>query len=351
MRASDDTLPPTAAPDVVDDAASVPVPAPFARLRRFPLDGALLLFDRDSGTNVRCEGPETAHLRQRAPRAVQFGITNRCNLACTFCSRDLEARSDWTADSAFTVLAGLAAAGVLEVAFGGGEPWAFPRFEELVCRLHGETPLAVSFTTNGLALTPRRLEAVRGRYGQCRVSLYDDNDWRRTVARLADAGARFGVNYLVTPERLPSLETVVLELLTRGCRDVLLLSYNGADRALHLSPEQARGLARRVALLGRALTGRCHLKLDVCWGERMEGVPRLFDRADCGAGREFLVLTSDRKVMPCSFHHVAFPAASAEEVMAVWRGRREALASASRLPGCARTPGYGLESPAPGGAA
>jgi MoaA/NifB/PqqE/SkfB family radical SAM enzyme len=122
------------------------------------------------------------------------------------------------------------------VAFGGGEPWAFPRFEELVCRLHGETPLAVSFTTNGLALTPRRLAAVRGRYGQCRVSLYDDNDWRRTVARLADAGARFGVNYLVTPERLASLETVVLEL-------------------------------------------------DVCWGERMEGVPRLFDRADRGAGR------------------------------------------------------------------
>lgn len=326
------------------DSPNVPVPAPFARLRRFPLDGALLLFDRDSGTNVRCEGSETKHLRQRAPRAIQFGITNRCNLACTFCSRDLQAQSEWSADSAFTLLAGLAEAGVLEVAFGGGEPWAFPRFEELVCRLHDETPLAVSFTTNGLALTPRRLAAVRGRYGQCRLSLYDDNDWRHTLARLADAGARFGVNYLVTPERLPSLETVVLEAVALGCRDVLLLSYNGQDRALHLSAEEARELAKRVALLGRALAGRCHLKLDVCWGERMEGVPRLFDRADCGAGRDFLVLTSDKKVMPCSFHHLAFPATSADEVMAVWRGQREALASASRLPGCARAPRYGLES-------
>jgi hypothetical protein len=36
-----------------DDTTLVPVPAPFAGLRRFPLDGALLLFDRDSGTNVR----------------------------------------------------------------------------------------------------------------------------------------------------------------------------------------------------------------------------------------------------------------------------------------------------------
>jgi hypothetical protein len=51
----------------------------------------LLLFDRESGTNVLCDGPETAHLRQRAPRVVQFGITNACNLACSFCSRDREA--------------------------------------------------------------------------------------------------------------------------------------------------------------------------------------------------------------------------------------------------------------------
>ncbi|WP_158623960.1 radical SAM/SPASM domain-containing protein [Corallococcus llansteffanensis] len=326
------------------DPSAVPVPAPFAHLRRFPLDGALLLFDRDTGTNVRCEGEETAHLRARAPRALQFGITNRCNLACTFCSRDLDAKSDWTADSAFDLLSGLADAGVLEVAFGGGEPWAFPHFETLVARLYDETPLAVSFTTNGLALTPKRLAAVRGRYGQIRVSLYDDNAWRGTVGRLADAGARFGVNYLVTPERLPSLEAVVLELVALGCRDVLLLSYNGHDRALHLDAAQARDLSRRVAVLARALGSRCQLKLDVCWGERLEGVPRLFDKQDCGAGREFLVITSDRKVMPCSFHHLAFPVTSARDVMDVWHGQRAQLASASTLPGCARTPGHGLSS-------
>ncbi|WP_158502275.1 radical SAM protein [Vitiosangium sp. GDMCC 1.1324] len=322
---------------------AIPVPSALGHLRRFPMDGALLLFERDSGLNALCEGQETAHLRQRAPRALQFGITNRCNLACTFCSREVGAQSAWTADEAFTMLAGLAEAGVLEVAFGGGEPWVFPRFEELVCRLYDETPLAVSFTTNGLALNARRLAAIRGRYGQCRLSLYDDNDWRRKVAELADEGARFGVNYLVTPGRLESMETVVLELVSLGCRDVLLLSYNGADRSLHLSPGQARDLARRVGLLGRGLEGRCQLKLDVCWGERMEGVPRLFQRSDCGAGRDYLVLTSDRKVMPCSFHHVAIPVGDAADVMRVWHERRTELSSPSRLPGCARVSGYGLE--------
>lgn len=60
-------------------------------MRPYCLDGALLLFDRENGTNVLFEGEETATLEMVAPRSIQFGITNRCNLACAFCSRDLDA--------------------------------------------------------------------------------------------------------------------------------------------------------------------------------------------------------------------------------------------------------------------
>jgi len=328
------------------DAIVAGLPVELAAARCFPMHGALLLFDRDTGRNVLCDGPETAGLRPVAPRVVQFGITNRCNLACGFCSRDLDAASSWTADSAFAMLAGLAAAGVLEVAFGGGEPWTFRGFAELVRRLHAETPLAINVTTNGLALTPARLAEIAGCYGQLRISLYDDNDWRTRVAMCAAAGARFGVNYLVTPARLPDLDATVLELAALGCRDVLLLSYNGRDAALHLSPAEAAELAVRVQRLGRALAP-CRIALDVCWGERLEAVPRLFTKADCGAGADFLVITSDQRVMPCSFHHVALPARTADDVMAIWRARQLLLATPSRLPGCARLPQFGLAEPAP----
>lgn len=320
----------------------IPVPKALARMRRFPLDGKLLLFDRETGMNALCEGPETKALRQRAPRVVQFGITNRCNLTCGFCSRDLSAESRWTADSAFAMLAGLAAHGVLEVAFGGGEPWAFAGFAPLLRRLYEQTPLAVSLTTNGLLLTPQRLAAIEGAYGQIRLSLYEDNDWPSRVAMLAAAGARFGVNWLLSPQRLPQLEATVLRLAALGCRDVLLLSYNGRDASLHLSTEQAADVAGRVKLLGQALRGRLLLKLDVCWGERMEPVPRLFARADCGAGREFIVLTSDQKLQPCSFHHLALPVRDADEVMTLWRERQLEMGTAAHDPGCARAPGYGL---------
>jgi MoaA/NifB/PqqE/SkfB family radical SAM enzyme len=320
---------------------SIQIPSAFARLRPFPMAGALLLFDRDTGLNVLCDGAETAGLKPVAPRVVQFGITNHCNLACTFCSRDREAPSAWTPDSAFALLAELATAGVLEVAFGGGEPFTFKGFATLVRRLHGETPLAVNITTNGLALTEQRLAEIAGAVGQLRLSLYDDNDWRARVRLCADAGARFGVNYLITPERLSTLATTVVELASLGCRDILLLSYNGQDRRLHLSPSESAALGSQVAALARAMP-QCRIALDVCWGERLEAVPRLFAKHDCGAGAEFIVVTSDRRVMPCSFHHVGVPFASADEVMAIWRERQDVLSSGAEAPGCARVPGFGL---------
>ena len=321
--------------------SEVPVPYEFRSLRRFALDDAILLFDRDTGMNVLCDGPEYVGLRQWCPRVVQFGITNRCNLACEFCSRDLTMASRWTNDSAFTFLSELADWGVLEVAFGGGEPFVFPGFVDLVRRLHDETALGVNVTTNGLRLSRAMLDAMAGCVGQLRLSLYDDNDWPRRVAELAQSDVRFGVNYLVTPRRLPGLEDVVLELAHLGCNDILLLSYNGPDLGLHLSFDELDRLDRSVTVLSSLLRGSTRLCLDVCWGSRLERAPRLFDQNDCGAGREFIVVTSDCRVMPCSFHDVSIPVRSVDELIGVWR-QMACDARPSTLPGCARLPDFGI---------
>jgi MoaA/NifB/PqqE/SkfB family radical SAM enzyme len=312
--------------------------------RPFPLDAALLLFDRDSGTNILLDGEETAALRLLAPRSVQFGITNLCNLACAFCSRELEADSAWTADEAFAVLADLARAGVLEVAFGGGEPFAFRGFDRLAARLHDETPLAVHATTNGLLLTRERLRALRDKLGELRLSIYDNNNWRRTVRLLVDEGARFGVNLLVMPERLATLEALAMEIFALGCRDILLLSYNGPDPARHLTAAQSTELAARVRLLHRAAGAGRRISLSVCWGERMAPVPRYFDRGDCGAGRDFVVVTSDKRLMPCSFHHHSVPIGTAADILDAWRDRKADFAAPSTIDGCARRAGYGLRT-------
>ncbi len=319
------------------------IPAALRHMRPYALDGALLLFDRDTGWNALMDGPETAHLRRVAPRVLQFALSNHCNLACSFCSRDEGAASLWTPISAFDFLADMARAGTLEVAFGGGEPLVFKGFLELVRRLHEETPLGVSFTTNGTRLDAALLSQLAGKVGQIRLSIYDDADWRAQVRLLAEEGARFGINYLVTPERADGLVDTLLELVELGAEDLLLLSYNGDDAALHLTPAQLATLDTHLSALWPALDGRAELKLDVCWGDRLPGLPRALVSAErCGAGRDHLVIHSDKTVSPCSFHHLAYPFESAADVLSLWSAQRGAMGAATALPGCAREPGYGL---------
>ncbi len=302
---------------------------PFPDWRPHALDGALLWFHRKTGTNLRMDGPHTRHLRRRAPRLVLFGMTNACNLACTFCSRDREARSEWTVDSAFEVLAGLARAGTLEVAFGGGEPLAFRGFDELVRRLASETPLALHVTTNGTLLSEERLARLSPYLGEIRVSLYDDNDWEECIQRLARAGQTFGVNILATPERVSVLPAQLRTLHQLGCRDAAVLRYVGNDPRLRLS---AVDEARLTAVLAES---PLRARLSVCFGDTLLEVPRLFG-GDCGAGLDFVTLTSDRRLKACSFQGGGIPVASVEDVLAAWTGRRDVLSAPSPLQGCAR---------------
>lgn len=308
--------------------------------RPIPLDDAVEFFDPTTGHRLRLDAPPSLQLRQQAPRSVQFSLTNLCNRSCWFCSRPTERASTWTVPTALELLADLDRLGVAEVAFGGGEPLAFRGLFELVDRLVAETRLAVHLTTNGELLTDRALDRLDGKIGEIRLSLYDDNDWRGTVRRLVRRGTRFGVNQLVTPDTLRHLPSLLVELEDLGVRDVLLLPAIGhADLELPLASQ--RELAAFLADLHSSMT----LKLGVCWGPELAHLPRLFRTSDCGAGQEFLEITSDRHVRPCSFHADALPFRTADDVLAIWRAQRPRLQAAAGCTGCTR--GCLPEVPAP----
>lgn len=312
--------------------------------RRFPLDGKLLVFDRETGENQLWQGAETARLRQRAPRVLQVSITNVCNKSCEFCYRPLAAGSEWTFESLLALARFCDRWGVLELALGGGEPTVFPRFVELVRAIHDETGLCVNFTTNGSRLTPAMLRALRGKVGQIQLSIYDEDDYLAAIETLVAERATFGLNYLVTPTRLATLEADLWAFTERGVRDVLLLSYKGADPSMHLTPAQQRAFDASVARVHAKLGARLDLKVDVCWGGRLHDTPRLFETGDCGAGSLFLSITSDRRALACSFADdgVAFDAP--EELPAIW-ARLRAQRPAAPKAGCARLPGFGLLVP------
>jgi MoaA/NifB/PqqE/SkfB family radical SAM enzyme len=102
---------------------------------RHALDGAVLYFDRDSGVNHLVRGESTRDSSRVAPRSLQIGLSAACNLACSFCYRDKQAQSRLTPDFLVPLLKDAADWGVLEVAFGGGEPLLYPHFPELLHEL------------------------------------------------------------------------------------------------------------------------------------------------------------------------------------------------------------------------
>jgi MoaA/NifB/PqqE/SkfB family radical SAM enzyme len=303
------------------------------RFRAFPLDGALLFFQPSSGTSLRIENGRTQSFRRQAPRVVMFGITNHCNLRCSFCSRDTARASAWTVATAAELLRKLAAAGTLEVAFGGGEPFTFRGFHELLSELHTTTPLALHVTTNGTLLDAPTFAPFRGLLGQVRVSIYDDERWRVAARTLRDAGQLWGANVLVDDRRLPALPALLAQLAALGCHDVSLLSYVGGDPLLQLSVQGRERLASLIA------DAPLSCRISVCFGARLPA-PRLFDgmdgTGDCGAGYDFVSIAPDQRVQSCSFQDGTLPAATAEQILDIWRSRRAYLAQATQRQGCAR---------------
>ncbi len=310
--------------------------------RAHPLDGKLLLFERNTGLNVLLEGDKTQYLRRVAPRALLIAVTNACNQTCPFCYRDLYTRSQWRFDTLLEFCQQANQWGVLEISFGGGEPTLFPHWPEFVCELYRTTFLGINFTTNGLLLTETFLRKVAGQYGQIRVSLYEENHWQDTVALLARCGARFGVNWLITPTELETMADKFTGLVDLGVRDFLLLSYKGNQLPeLHLNIAECQQLAAFVNQMHAQWGHVTQIKLDICWGGALPNVPRLFETEDCEAGDDFLSITSDQCIKPCSFHHVSVPFAGIEDVKNYWQRQRQAR-HAAPVKGCARLPNRGF---------
>ena len=299
--------------------------------RRHTLDGAALYFQPATGVHVRIATAATRDLRRQAPRVAMFGITNACNLACTFCSRDPDRASAWTVATAAAALRGLHDAGTLEVAYGGGEPFAFRGFAELIAELDATTALAQHVTTNGTLLRAATWPAFAGRLGMVRLSIYDQVPWRPAAELLSGHGQRWGANLLVDAAVLATLPARLAALAAAGCADVSLLAYVGPDPRRHLDAPGRAALAAIVA------DSPLPCRLSVCFGAQV-AVPRLPTGSgdDCGAGLDFVSITPDRQVQSCSFQDRGWPGATADEILAAWRTRARELAAPSTRAGCAR---------------
>jgi MoaA/NifB/PqqE/SkfB family radical SAM enzyme len=256
----------------------------------------------------------------RAPIVAHWAVTYRCNLSCAFCYAESGPGREQEPDPSVRrrIVERLASWGVLEVAIGGGEPNVLPGLPDLLATIRA-AGMVPNVTTNGTLHRPEAIEALARYAGVVHLSA-DRADrldavrgpgvsdrLRRTARFLAAAGARLGVNLLLTPENAGDLRRSLEEALDMGARSITLLRPKGAWARGHWPgfpsavdlDAAARGIRDFVAsrppvrlYVDTALRGE--------WAELGLFEDPEPDVAGCGGGQRHVAVTPEGDVFCCS---------------------------------------------------
>ncbi len=262
-----------------------------------------------------------------SPLTVTWEVTNRCNLRCLHClsnsSPDADTSGELSTAESFQVIEQLAAEGVFQIHFGGGEPFSRPDFMQLLkhARHHGFCCLCIS--TNGYSLTPRRiaeLEALGGVYLQLSLDGASEQTCDavrgkgvyqavvRALKRLQHSRLISTLNFVYCRHNAHELDAMYAlaqqyDATLRVTR--LKPSGRGTQTYQRLRPTQQQLQQLHVWLKThhKVLTGDTFFHLNPLGETPLKGAPY------CGAGRMTALIVPNGKVYPCAFTQTDFFAA------------------------------------------
>jgi len=274
-----------------------------------------------------------------APITVTWEVTNRCNLRCVHClsgsGPEISGAAELSLDEARGVVDQLAAARVFQIHFGGGEPFVYPGFMELLRHARRRGFCCLCISSNGTLLDATRiaaLERLGGVYLQVSLdgateatcdALRGPGAFRRAVAALERLRGREvvrTVNFVYTAANAHELDAVhALAARVGATLRVTRLKPSGRGRAAYdrLRPSPAQLAALHGWLQGRpdVLTGDTFFHLAPLGGRDLGGF------GFCGAARLTCLLTPTGDVFPCAFTQIpAFRAGNLRSAsfQAIW---------------------------------
>jgi len=256
----------------------------------------------------------------RAPIVAHWAVTYRCNLRCAYCYAESGPWREFGPGPAVRrrIVERLAAWGVLEVALGGGEPTMLPDFAALLAAIRA-AGLVANVTTNGTNHRPEVIRALAEHAGVVHLSADRPEHLdaargvgvfarlRQTASDLAGAGARLGINLLLTPDNVRDLRRGLDEAMGLGARGVTLLCPKGDWASAHWpgfpGPRDLEAVAEGVHSF---TADRPPVRLYVDTALRGEWAElELLDDPEpdvvgCGGGQRHVAVTPEGDVYPCS---------------------------------------------------
>ena len=275
-----------------------------------------------------------------APLYVAWEITHHCNARCLHCysasGPDCDASGELPLSSALEVIDQLAEAGVLVLAFSGGEPLMHRHWYELVNHAV-KRGLSVNVGSNGSCINDSNARVLKD-LGIKSVTISLDSHDAEThdhfrqlnglharalaaIARLTEIGIRVVVGF--TPTRLNWRDgRKVIDLAHRMGADAVNLSeYVPAGRGaltLALSPNELHQVLQEWVQARQEYQGR----MDIMWHDCRVGllVPEEEQRkyVGCGAGRLVARILPDGTVTPCVFLPTAIGNIATDGFRTLW---------------------------------
>lgn len=275
-----------------------------------------------------------------APLYVAWEITHRCNAACMHCysasGPQVNRQSELPLTDALQVIDKLADAGVLILAFSGGEPLMYRHWAELIQHAVSRG-LIVNVGSNGAAITRENARRLRELGVKSVTISLDSHDAKvhdhfrqceglfekavTAIHRLVNEGVRVVVGF--TPTKLNWRDgTKVIDLANRlGADAVNLSEYVPAgrgDTSLALSPEELRNVLSQWINIRESHKEQ----IEIIWHDCRVGllVPEDEKRGyvGCGAGRLVARIMPDGTVTPCVFLPTPVGNLTTETLPAIW---------------------------------
>ncbi|RPI82207.1 MAG: radical SAM protein [Nitrosopumilales archaeon] len=211
------------------------------------------IYDRVTGTNILFDEIEVPSQKiHLGPRVISIALTNKCDSSCYFCYAP-KTPETLKPEYVYELCQAMDDLGVLEVAFGGGEPTLYPYLCKLCDDVWNSTKLGISITTNGHHLTKKMIDDLNGNVSIIRFSIdaigpiyskirkYNLSNVVENIQYLQDK-ISFGINTVINSQTIDYLDAILNFAIEHNAKSLLLLPEvkNGSfvlDKALWLKLE------------------------------------------------------------------------------------------------------------------
>jgi len=280
---------------------------------RMSKDG-LIAYNTNKPMTVRFDREETESLVGNVDfnkfddvcEVAHLEISNTCNLNCPYCYVRDKAGKELSTEDWKKIISNLAAAGVFQVSFGGGEPTLRKDFIELAKHVQ-KCGMNLGMTTNGIKLIGWNPAKLRRYFKQINIS-WHDNPWAVMTALefLYLNKIPRGINYCFSKE-MSLRNSVVKELARKYKAEILYLVYKPVkdDWENQIAAEKVYKTAKQAASEGLkvAVDGPCINQ--------------------CMMKRKFVDVDHLGNVYPCSFMRHSLGNLQNQDFKDIWRNRGE----------------------------